>query len=230
MMLASTAYAEPISIDLDNIGISSKVMQIMAVVTVLSLAPSILVMVTSFTRIAIVFSFLRSAIGLQQTPPNSVLVSLALFLTMFIMSPTLERSYKEGFEPLIEEKINEQQAFPKIVKPFSEFMTKHAKKRDVELFLDMANVNIKDGSEVPLRCLIPAFMISELSRAFEIGFLIFLPFLIIDLLVSSVLMAMGMMMLPPAMIALPFKLVFFVMIDGWYIISGSLVQSFVKHV
>ena len=222
------ALAEPLTLDLgDNPAITSRMIQIIALVTVLSLAPSILVMVTSFTRIVIVLSFLRSALGLQQTPPNSVLISLALFLTAFIMSPTFEKVYNDAIVPLINEKITEQQAFPKLVEPFKTFMLKHTRDKDIGLFVEMAKLpQIKTREATPLQIVIPAFMISELRRAFEIGFLIFVPFLVIDMLVSSILMAMGMMMLPPVMISLPFKLIFFVIIDGWYMVCGSLVRSF----
>ncbi|RYE11783.1 MAG: flagellar biosynthesis protein FliP [Rickettsiales bacterium] len=220
------SFAENLTIGLDSGNLTSKIIQMIGLVTILSLAPSILIMVTSFTRIIIVFSFLRSAIGLQQSPPNSVLVSLALFLTGFIMMPSFEQSYKEGILPLIEEKINEQEAFPKIIKPFREFMIKHVREKDLNLFLSISGINDIKTEDISISIIIPAFMISELKRAFEIGFLIFIPFLIIDVLISSILMAMGMMMLPPVMISLPFKLIFFVVIDGWYMICGSLVKSY----
>ena len=193
----------------------------------MSLAPSILVMVTSFTRIVVVFSFLRTALGLQQTPPNSVLISLALFLTFFIMSPVFEKAYEDGLKPLMEEKITEEQAIEPIVKPFHRFMLGNVREKDLDLFADIAKVEeIKTPEETPLKVLVPAFMISELKRAFEIGFLIYIPFLIIDMVVASTLMSMGMMMLPPVLVSLPFKLVFFVLVDGWYLIVGSLVRSF----
>jgi flagellar biosynthetic protein FliP len=221
------AIAEPISLDLDNVSVTSRMVQMIGIITVLSLAPSIIMMVTSFTRIVIVFSFLRSAIGLQQSPPNSVMISLALFLTFFIMTPTFEASFNNGIVPLLEEKITEKEAFPIIVKPFKDFMLKHAREKDLELFLGIANKkDVKTPEDVPIQILMPAFMISELRRAFEIGFLLFIPFLIIDILISSILMAMGMMMLPPVMISLPFKLIFFVIIDGWHMVCGSLVKSF----
>ena len=185
-------------------------------------------MVTSFVRIMVVLSFLRTAIGTQQTPPNQVLVSLALFMTFFIMMPTFERAYDTGVKPMIEEEITEFEAFERISIPFREFMVSHVREQDLNLFVDIANIDPETAraSDVSMRVLIPAFMISELRRAFEIGFLIFLPFLIIDMVVASVLMAMGMMMLPPIIIALPFKIVFFVLVDGWYMIVGSLVRSF----
>jgi flagellar biosynthetic protein FliP len=199
----------------------------MALVTVLSLAPAILVTVTSFTRIIIVLSFLRNAIGIQQTPPNTVMVSLALFLTGFVMAPTLEKAYRDGVAPLIEEKIGEADAFSRAIAPLHGFMLAHVRGQDLKLFSDLARAPaVDEPKDTQLRVLVPAFMISELRRAFEIGFLLFLPFLIIDIVVASILMSMGMMMLPPGMISLPFKLIFFVLVDGWYLVAGSLVQSF----
>lgn len=202
-------------------------MQLVALITVLSLAPSILIMVTSFVRIIVVLSFLRTAMGTQQTPPNQVMVSLAMFITAFIMMPTFEQAYDRGIEPLIAGQIDEFDAFERTVQPFRVFMLRHVREQDLELFVSISGADVeKARAEMPMRVLIPAFMISELRRAFEIGFLIFVPFLIIDMVVASVLMAMGMMMLPPIIIALPFKIIFFVLVDGWYIIVGSLVQSF----
>jgi flagellar biosynthesis protein FliP len=245
--------AQTLALDLgDETGIATgRIVQIIALITVLSLAPSILVMVTSFTRIVIVLSFVRTALGAQQTPPNQVLVSLALFLTLFVMMPTLEQAYDNGIQPLIEGDIDEAEAFTRTSAPLREFMISHVREQDLALFLDMARrpddavglapASLSDqeksasplpeaddemASAVPLRVLIPAFMVSELRRAFEIGFLIFVPFLIIDMVVASVLMSMGMMMLPPVIIALPFKLIFFVLVDGWYLVVGSLVRSF----
>lgn len=228
VFLSQPALAESISVDLGSGGsFSSTIVQMLAMVTVLSLAPSILIMVTSFTRIVVVLSMLRSAIGLQQSPPNTVLISLALFLTAFIMQPVFTVAYDEGIKPLMEEKIGEEEAFTKSVAPFRIFMLAHTREKDLKLFMDMADVEQYEKPEdTELRVLIPAFMISELKRAFEIGFLIFIPFLIIDMLVASVLMAMGMMMLPPVIVSLPFKIIFFVMIDGWFMIAGSLVQSY----
>jgi flagellar biosynthetic protein FliP len=206
---------------------TGRIVQIIALITVLSLAPSILVMVTSFTRIVIVLSLLRSAIGLQQTPPNSVLVSLALFLTLFIMTPTLQAAWDTAVHPLIEEKITEEEAFKNVGKPFHVFMLSQVREQDLKLFMDLGKIPaVATLEDTPFRVLIPAFMISELKRAFEIGFLIFIPFIIIDMVVASILMSMGMMMLPPVMLSLPFKLIFFVLIDGWYLLSGSLVRSF----
>ena len=193
-------------------------------------------MATSFTRIIIVLSLLRSAIGIQQTPPNIVLISLAMFLTLFIMQPTFEKSYYEGVVPLINEEIGEEEALSKIAEPFRDFMFEHVREDDLALFIGINESAKRNRDEVenieytkenvPYKALIPAFMISELRRAFEIGFLIFIPFLIIDMVVASVLMSMGMMMLPPVLISLPFKIIFFVLIDGWAMLSASLVKSF----
>jgi flagellar biosynthetic protein FliP len=227
-LLPAVGLAEPLTLDLgENTAVTSRIMQMIALVTILSLAPSILMMVTSFTRIIIVLSFLRSALGLQQTPPNTVLISLALFLTAFIMAPTFEKIYNDAITPLIAEKITERQALDRTIIPVRTFMLKHTRDKDIGLFVEMAKLpQLKNRDDTPLQVLLPAFMISELRRAFEIGFLIFIPFLVIDMLVSSILMAMGMMMLPPVMISLPFKLIFFVIIDGWYMICGSLIRSF----
>jgi len=195
--------------------------------TVLSLAPAILVTVTSFTRIIVVLSFLRNALGIQQTPPNVVMISLALFLTGFVMAPTLQASYRDGLQPLMADKISETEAAQKALVPIHAFMMQHVRSQDLQLFADMAKIDkVADIKETPLRVLVPSFMISELRRAFEIGFLLFLPFLIIDMVVASILMSMGMMMLPPVTISLPFKIIFFVLVDGWYLVAGSLVQSF----
>lgn len=228
LLMASPVFAQSLSLDLgDGSSITGKLIQLIALITVLSLAPSILMMVTSFTRIVVVLSFLRSALGLQQSPPNPVLISLALFLSLYIMTPTLERVYQDSIEPLMHEQITETEAFDKAAAPVRDFMLKHVREKDLELFLNMAKAeDIQSKDDTPLRALIPAFMISELRRAFEIGFLLFIPFLVIDMLVASILMSMGMMMVPPVMISLPFKLIFFVMIDGWHLIAGSLVEGF----
>jgi len=230
-LMASPAAAQTFSIDLGGDGggasFTGRLIQLLALLTVLSLAPSILVVVTSFTRIVVVLSIIRSALGLQQTPPNAVLISLALFLTAFIMAPTLEASYQAGIAPLIEQRIDEAEALKRSVAPVHDFMMRQVRKRDLAMFMDIAGIETVETPEAtPLRILVPAFIISELRRAFEIGFLIFIPFLIIDMVVASVLMSMGMMMLPPVMISLPFKLIFFVLVDGWHMVAGSLVQSF----
>ncbi|MBL6933348.1 MAG: flagellar type III secretion system pore protein FliP [Rhodospirillales bacterium] len=223
-----SAAAQALSLDLGQGGsTTSTIVQLIALITVLSLAPSLLVMVTSFTRIVIVLSFLRTALGTQQTPPNQVLISLALFITMFIMMPVFQESYDTGIQPLINEEIDEFEAFNRSMLPVQKFMMNFVRERDLALFADIAKVSDQEiQATMPLRILIPAFMISELRRAFEIGFLIFIPFLIIDMVVASVLMSMGMMMLPPIIIALPFKIIFFVLVDGWYMVVGSLVRSF----
>jgi flagellar biosynthetic protein FliP len=228
LALALPVTAQTVSFDFGEGPTSTgRIVQLFVLLGVLSLAPSILVMVTSFTRIVVVLSFLRSAIGLQQTPPNAVLISLALFLTAFVMAPTLETAYRDGLAPLVEGRISEAEAFEKISKPLHDFMLVHTRSQDLKLFADLANIpEPAAGADVPLRILVPAFMIGELKRAFEIGFLLFIPFLIIDMVVASVLMSMGMMMLPPAVISLPFKLIFFVLVDGWHLVAGSLVQSF----
>ena len=228
-VLATPAFAQSLSLDLGGgeASATGRIVQIIALLTILSIAPSILVMVTAFTRIIVVLSFLRNAMGVQQTPPNAVLISLALFLTGFIMAPTLEQSYRDGIAPLMENRINEEEAFKRSVAPVHKFMMTHVREQDLNLFLNVArSPPAATAEETPLRSLIPAFMISELRRAFEIGFLLFVPFLIIDLVVASVLMSMGMMMLPPVMISLPFKLIFFVLVDGWYLVAGSLIQSY----
>jgi flagellar biosynthetic protein FliP len=228
-LLASPAFAQSMTIDLGEAGgtATGRIIQLMVLVTVLSLAPAILITVTSFTRIIIVLSFVRNALGLQQTPPNTVLVSLALFLTGFVMAPTFQTAWQDGVAPLIDEKITEAEAFDRTVAPLERFMLGNVRDQDVKLFLDLAHLPpVAEPKDTPLRVLVPAFMISELRRAFEIGFLLFLPFLIIDMVVASILMSMGMMMLPSAMISLPFKVIFFVLVDGWYLVAGSLVQSF----
>ncbi len=244
-----SAFAQSINLDLgQGPTTTAKLIQIIMLVTVLSLAPSILVMVTCFTRVIVVLSFLRTALGTNQTPPNVVLISLALFLTMFIMQPTFDQAWDNGVKPLMNNQIDEETSFNRTVEPFHDFMLKHTREKDLDLFMEIAKAAAgktdaskqnapqskaateKDAAQaredVSLRTLIPAFMISELRRAFEIGFLLFLPFLIIDMVVASILMSMGMMMLPPSLISLPFKIIFFVLVDGWYLICGSLIQSY----
>jgi flagellar biosynthetic protein FliP len=225
---AGVASAQELSLDFGNdTALVDRAVQLIGLITVLSLAPSILVMVTSFTRIVVVLSLLRTAIGLQTAPPNSVMISLALFLTFFIMQPTLQQSYDQGIAPLMANEIEFAEAFELTAAPLHEFMRFNVREQDLQLFYDLTEAEIPDAPEaIPLQLLIPAFLISELRRAFEIGFLLFLPFVIIDMVVASVLMAMGMMMLPPVVISLPFKLIFFVLVDGWYLVVGSLVRSF----
>jgi flagellar biosynthetic protein FliP len=228
VMGAGPAAAQDISINFgQGAGLTERVIQLIALMTVLSLAPSILVMVTSFTRIVVVLSLLRTALGTATAPPNSVIISLALFLTGFVMGPALQQSYDLGIRPLINNEISVEQAFERSSDPLRAFMLKNVREKDLQLFVDMSHEAAPARPEdTSLRVLVPAFMISELKRAFEIGFLLFLPFLIIDLVVASVLMSMGMMMLPPVVVSLPFKLIFFVLVDGWSLVAGSLVQSY----
>ncbi|MGB0934885.1 MAG: flagellar type III secretion system pore protein FliP [Alphaproteobacteria bacterium] len=225
---ADLSTGQSLTLDMGEGGsMVGRVVLMFALITIISLAPSILVMMTSFTRIVVALSFLRSALGLQQSPPNIVLISLAMFLTFFIMAPTLEKAYDDGLAPYIAEQIDEEEAFSRTAAPLREFMLKQVREKDLQLFMDIAKIeSVETPEETPLRTLIPAFMISELKKAFEIGFLLFLPFIIIDMIVASILMSMGMMMVPPIMIALPFKLIFFVLIDGWHMIAGSLVKGF----
>ncbi|GLS51111.1 flagellar biosynthetic protein FliP [Methylobacterium gnaphalii] len=224
---AGAAHAQSVSVDLGTGGVTERALQLVALITVLALAPSVLVMATSFTRIVVVLSILRSALGTQTAPPNAVIVSLALFLTAFVMAPVGKEAYRNGIEPLVAGQITQAVAFERASAPFKTFMLKNVREKDLKLFLDMAKVPVPAGPEaVGLEVVTPAFMISELRRAFEIGFLLFIPFLIIDLVVASILMAVGMMMVPPATVALPFKLIFFVLVDGWTLVAGSLVQSY----
>jgi flagellar biosynthesis protein FliP len=225
---ARVAHAQDISINFGTgSGLTERVLQLIALMTVLSLAPSILVMVTSFTRIVVVLSLLRTALGTSTAPPNTVIMSLALFLTAFVMGPAFERAYDLGVKPLVNNEITAEQAFERAADPFRLFMLKNVREKDLKLFVDMSREPAPARPEdLSLRLLVPAFMISELRRAFEIGFLLFLPFLVIDLVVASVLMSMGMMMLPPVVVSLPFKLIFFVLVDGWSLVAGSLVQSY----
>lgn len=226
--LLDPAVAQEISIGFgEGTSLTERAVQLVALLTVLSLAPSILVMVTSFTRIVVVLSLLRSAIGLQTAPPNMVMISLALFLSAFIMAPTLQTAYQEGITPLVDGDIEFEQAYERVSDPFRQFMLSQVREKDLMLFQELSNSDIPEAPEdLSMSTLVPAFMISELRRAFEIGFLLYLPFLIIDLVIASVLMSMGMMMLPPVVISLPFKLIFFVLVDGWHMVAGSLVKSF----
>ena len=262
--LASPAAAQSVSIDLagEDGSYTARILQLFLLVTVLSVAPGILVMATSFIRLIVVFSLLRSALGLQQSPPNSVLISLALFLTAFIMSPTLEASWREGVSPMLAEDIDQVEGAVRAARPFREFMAAQVEEDDLVFFQSLAarhagptplretsapplrtggvSGGISGGAQAgagtvlenpeadlpPLNILLPAFIISELARAFEIGFLIMMPFLVIDLAIAAILMSMGMMMLPPQIVSLPIKLIFFVLIDGWRLLSESLVMSF----
>lgn len=228
LALCEPARAQTLSLDLgQGGGVAERALQLIAVITVLSLAPSILIMVTSFTRIAVVLSLLRSAIGTQTAPPNAVIVGLALFLTGFVMAPTLREAYRVSVEPLVAGQIQPQEAYNRGVVPFKAFMLKHVREKDLMLFIEMSREpRPTQPEDVQIQILVPAFMISELRRAFEIGFLLFVPFLIIDLVVASILMSVGMMMLPPVTVALPFKLIFFVLVDGWGLVTGSLIKSY----
>ncbi len=229
LSLPAPALAQTVTIDLGSEAtITARVVQLFLLVTVLALAPSILIVMTSFTRLIVVFSLLRSALGTQQTPPNVVLISLALFLTGFIMAPTFQRAWEQGIEPMMTEEVDQQAALKAAVEPFRSFMLAQVREKDLALFLSLKGDRPSpDPQAVPLTALIPAFMLSELKRAFEIAFLIYVPFIVIDLVIASILMSMGMMMLPPVLISLPFKLIFFVLVDGWNLVAGSLIRSFV---
>jgi flagellar biosynthesis protein FliP len=208
----------------ENVSTSVKLLLLL---TVLSLAPSILILLTSFTRIVIVLSFVRSGLATQQMPPNQVLIGIALFLTFFIMAPTFKEVNDQALKPLFNNEINLEEAYDRASVPFKEFMSKHTRQKDLALFLDYSKADAPESIEdIPLTALVPAFAISELKTAFQIGFMIFIPFLVIDMVVASVLMSMGMMMLPPVMISLPFKILLFVLVDGWYLVIKSLLQSF----
>ncbi len=211
--------------------LSGRLIQLFALMTVLSIAPGLLVVTTSFTRFVIVFSMLRSALGLNQTPPNMVLNAMALFMTFFVMQPVFDDAWQGGLRPLMQNAITEEQAMMNIAEPFRAFMFVNTRDKDIALFQDIAgeaepDVVAEQAADVSWRVIVPAFMISELRRAFTIGFLLYLPFIAIDLIVASVLMSAGMMMLPPVIVSLPFKVIFFVLIDGWYMLAGSLMQSY----
>jgi flagellar biosynthesis protein FliP len=208
---------------------SGRMLQLVLVITVLSVAPGLLIMVTCFTRFVLALSFLRAGLGLQTTPANLILISLALFMTFFVMAPSFDKAWEDGIKPLTENKIDEKEAYSRITAPFRVFMRAHVRDKDLVLFENLANPNAppaEETAEPELRVLIPAFMISELRRGFEIGFLIALPFLVIDMIVATLTMSMGMMMLPPSIISLPFKILFFILIDGWNLLIGGLVRSF----
>lgn len=225
---SSTAYASVVNVDIN--GTKSDTLEIIILLTIITLLPSIIIMMSSFTRIIIVLSFLRNALGLQQVPPNQVIIGIALFLTLFIMSPVLEEINTTAYEPYKNELISQEEFYKKASEPIKTFMLKQTGKKELNMFISLSkNEEIKetkDLSSLPLTVVIPAFMTSELRRAFIIGFLIFIPFLIIDTIVSTVLMSMGMMMLPPVMISLPFKILLFVLVDGWSLLFKSLVMTF----
>jgi flagellar biosynthetic protein FliP len=212
---------------MQNIDMNNPVLTIFFFISFLSLLPAVLVMFTSFTRIVVVLSFLRHALGGQQIPPNPVIIGLAIFLTLFIMSPTIDVLTKESINPYMEKKINMTEAVKRAETPVKEFMLKQTREKDLALFFKLSGFDVPSKPEdTPMKIVVPAFVISELRTAFEIGFLIFVPFLVIDMVVSSILLSMGMMMLPPVMISLPFKILLFVLVDGWNLVVGSLVRSF----
>ena len=231
LLLPMNGYAQSVSIDLGQAGqagATARIVQLTALITVLSLAPSLLVMTTAFTRIVIVLSLLRNALSTQGTPPNVVLIGLALFLSFFVMEPAMNQAWTTGIKPMTEGRISEAEGLTLATEPFHVFMTDNVRDEDLRFFMDLGHLQPSPNARsVPWRALVPAFVVGELRRSFEMGFLLFLPFLIIDIVVASVLMSLGMMMLPPSAISLPFKLIFFVLIDGWRLIAGSLIQSFV---
>lgn len=205
----------------------SSTLQIIILMTVLALAPSILIMVTSFVRIVIVLSFLRHAMGINQMPPNQLLIALALILTFFIMTPVVDQAYNNGIKPYLEEEMPKEEAFTNAVEPFKKFMLAQTREKDLALFVNIAKLDKPENSnDIPLHVLVPGYVISELRIAFQIAFVLFIPFLVIDMVVASVLMSMGMMMLPPIIVSLPFKILLFVLVDGWYLLVKSLVESF----
>jgi flagellar biosynthetic protein FliP len=228
LLVPATALAQAVNINLGTgAGLTERVVQLIGLMTVLSLAPSIVIMTTSFVRIVVVLSLLRTALGLQQSPPNAVIISLSLFLSAIVMGPTLQRSYDEGIRPLLDQQMELPAAFDAAGAPVKTFMLSQVDRGDLALFVRLSKIEKpKTIQDTPIHVVTPAFMISELKRAFEIGFLLFIPFLVIDLVVASVLMSMGMMMLPPVVVSLPFKLIFFVLVDGWKLVAGSLVESF----
>jgi flagellar biosynthesis protein FliP len=227
-LLAGPAAAQSVSLDLggNEPGATARLMQLAALVGLLSLAPSLLVMATAFTRIVIVLALLRTAIGAQGVPPNPVLIGLALFLTFFVMQPVLEAAWIAGIVPMNEGRLEPLEGIAAAAEPFRRFMAAQVRESDLALFLNLAQLPPSTAAEAPYRALMPAFLVSELKRAFEIGFILFLPFLVIDMVVASLLMSLGMMMLPPSVVSLPFKLIFFVLVDGWALLAGSLVQGF----
>ncbi len=229
VLLPGVALGQSLNLDLGagQPGTTARLIQFTALIGLLSLAPSLIVMMTAFARIVIVLALLRSAIGAPSIPPNPVLIGLALFLTLFVMEPVLMQSWQQGLQPMAAGTIGELEGLQAAAEPFRRFMAAQVRDADLALFLDLANLPMSDAAQAPWRVLTPAFMVSELRRAFEIGFLVFLPFLVIDLVAASLLMSLGMMMLPPTIVALPFKLAFFVLVDGWRLIAGSLVQGFV---
>lgn len=233
LLTPTLAVAQTINLDTlfpaGDASVSGRIVQLLVVMTVLSVAPGLLMMVTSFARFVIALSFLRTGLGLQTTPSNLILVSLALFMTMFVMAPTFQAAWENGVRPMVENKISQQDGYTRTTEPFRAFMKANVRPKDVAIFQDMAAERLGEqgkASEDDLRVLIPAFMVSELRRGFEIGFLVTLPFLVIDLVVATIMTAMGMMMMPPTVVSLPLKILFFVLVDGWSLLVGALVKSF----
>ena len=235
LLLAAAALAEPLALPTVSVGVTKAtkpgdvavVLQILFLMTILSLAPGLLIMTTSFTRIVVVLSFLRNAMGTQQAPANQIIVGLSLFLTFFIMSPVWQQINTTALQPYKAQTISQEEAFKRAVLPVRKFMLSQTREKDLALFVSISKLpRPKNADDIPTLTLIPAFMISELRTAFQIGFLIYIPFLVVDMVVASVLMSMGMMMLPPVMISLPFKILLFVLVDGWGLVIGSLVKSF----
>ncbi len=234
VLFASVMNARAQTIDLNSLiptgeaSATGRMMQAGAILTVLSIAPGLLIMVTSFTRFVIALSFLRSGLGLQSTPANLVLISLALFMTFFVMAPTFDAAWQKGLKPMIDNTTSMEAAYTEVTQPFRSFMLAQVREKDLALFenLSKGRLDIRSRATVDLRVLVPAYMISELRRGFEIGFMIMLPFLVIDMIVAALTMSMGMMMMPPSVISLPIKILFFVLIDGWNLLIGSLVRSY----
>ena len=228
LIFPAAALAQAVNIDLGSgAGLTQRVVQLIGLLTVLSLAPSIVIMTTSFVRMVVVLSLLRTALGIQQSPPNAVLISLALFMSAIVMTPTLQKSYDLGIRPLMNNQMELPAAIEAASGPVKTFMLSQVDRDDLALFIRLSKIpRPATAQDVPIRVVTPACMISELKTAFEIGFLLFIPFLVIDLVVASVLMSMGMMMLPPVVVSLPFKLIFFVLVDGWRLVAGSLIESF----
>ncbi|NKC33668.1 flagellar type III secretion system pore protein FliP [Falsiroseomonas selenitidurans] len=231
LLVPGAALAQSLNLDLGagQPGTTARLLQFTALIGLLSLAPSLVVMMTAFARIVIVLALLRSALGAPSIPPNPVLIGLALFLTLFVMEPVLQQSWQQGIQPMAEGRVGELAGLQAAAQPFHGFMAAQVRESDLALFLDLGRLPPTPAAEAPWRVLTPAFMVSELRRAFEIGFLVFLPFLVIDLVAASLLMSLGMMMLPPTVVALPFKLAFFVLVDGWRLVAGSLVQGFAAN-
>jgi flagellar biosynthetic protein FliP len=226
--LSMPAHAQGLSLDLGEAGgdFTGRLIQLFLLITVLSLAPGIMMMATCFPFMIIVLSILRQGLGVQQTPPNMMLVSLALFLTLFVMEPVFTAAWEQGVQPYVDGDITEEQAIERSVEPFRQYMQERVAADAAEVMIELAQDRVDAAGRMPLSVLLPAYMITEIERGFQFGFLVFLPFLVIDIVVASILMSMGMMMLPPVVIALPFKLAFFTVSDGWSLIAGAMVRSY----